>query len=86
MLQRGWVGNVATYRMRIWVGPVDVVDWGRKLRRAGLRVSNTGTEHVTVDVKASDCTDATIKMQDTLRRKYKKDFGLKPASCRRRSR
>jgi len=77
---------MATYRLRVWVGPVGVVEWGRKLRRAGLRVPTTGTEHLTVDVKATDCTDATIKMSDALRRKYKKDFGLRPASCTLRKR
>ena len=75
---------MATYRLRVWVGPVAVVEMGRKLRRAGLRVPTTGTEHLTVDVSARDCTDATIKMSDALRRKYKKDFGLRPASCKRR--
>jgi len=70
-----------TYRLRYWTGPVDVVAFGRKLRRAGLRVPNTGTEHLTVEVKATDCTDATIKVSDTLKRKYKKDWGLRPASC-----
>lgn len=75
---------MSTYRLRVWVGPVDVVEWGRKLKRAGLRVASTGTEHLTVDVKATDCTDATIKMSDALRRKYKRDFGLRPATCRRR--
>jgi hypothetical protein len=77
---------MATYRLRVWVGPVSVVEMGRKLRRAGLRVPSTGTEHLTIDVKATDCTDATIKMRDALHRKYKKDFGLRPASCSRRPR
>jgi len=77
---------MATFRLKVWTGPVAAFEMGRKLRRAGLRVPTTGTEHFYVDVKANDCTDARIKLSDTLRRKYKKDFGLRAATCQVRRR
>jgi hypothetical protein len=78
---------MATYRLRVYTGPGRAaIDLGRKVRRAGLRVPTTGTEHIYVDIAAADCIDAQIKMQDALRHKYKKDFGLRPSSCTRRKR
>jgi hypothetical protein len=79
---------MATYRLKVWTGPVGVVEWGRKLRRAGLRVPTTGTEHVYVDVEASKqhgCAGATHNMRAALMRKYKKDWGFKPESCQLRA-
>lgn len=73
------------YRLKVWTGPVDVVQWGRKFRRAGLKVPIVGTEHLYVDVKeASSCAAAQHNMRAMLRRKYKKDWGFKYTTCKRR--
>ena len=80
---------MATYRLKVWTGPVSAVELGRKLRRAGLRVPTTGTEHLYVDVKADKqhgCAGAEHNMRAMLVRKYKKDFGLKASSCHLRKR
>lgn len=69
-----------TFRMKVHTGPVNVSEYGQKLKRAGLKVVTVGTENVYVDVVAADCTDARIKMEDKLRRKYKRDFGLPRSS------
>lgn len=66
------------FRLKVHTGPVSVVEMGRKIRRAGLKVKTVGTEHVYVDVAATDCTDARIKMEDKLRQKYRSTFGLRP--------
>ena len=72
------------YRLKVWTGPSAVVEMGRKLRRAGLRVPSTGTEHLLVDVSAgaqNGCAGAEHNMRAALMRKYKKDFGLRATSC-----
>jgi hypothetical protein len=79
---------MATYRLKVWVGPVNVVEWGRKLRRAGLRVPTTGTEHLYVDVNAEKqhgCAGAEHNMRAALMRKYKKDWRLRASSCQLRA-
>lgn len=77
---------MATYRLKIWTGPTLAVELGRRLRRAGLKVPVTGTEHVYVDVKGVDCAGAQYNMRAALQRKYKKDWGLRAQSCARRPR
>ena len=73
-----------TYRLKVWTGPTLAVELGRRARRAGLKVAVTGTEHIYVDVKGSDCYAAEHNMRAQLYRKYRKDWGLRAQSCTRR--
>lgn len=72
---------MATYRLKVWTGPALAVALGRRLRRAGLQVPSTGTEHLYVDVKAQDCAGAVHNLRAQLRRKYQNDFGLRAETC-----
>lgn len=74
---------MATYRLKVWTGPVAAVAIGRKLRRAKLRTI-TGTEHVYVTLRADSCAAATLAMRARLRSRYGKDFGLRAAECGRK--
>lgn len=85
-MQDGTVNQMPTYRLKVWTGPLDVVSWGRKFRRAGLKVPTTGTEHLYVDVKSTEgCAGALHNMRASLMRKYKRDWGFRAASCSRRT-
>jgi len=72
---------MATYRLKVWTGPVGVVEIGRRVRGAGLKSYTTGTEHIYVDVKGQSCDGAAWNMRAQLFRKYRKDFGLRAVSC-----
>ena len=72
-----------TYRLKVWTGPTLAVELGRRVRRAGMKVI-TGTEHILVDVKGTDCAAAEHNMRAALFSKYRKDWGLKSRECRRR--
>lgn len=71
------------HRLKVWTGPTLVVELGRRLRRAGLKVPVTGTEHLYVVVEGSDCSAAQHNMRAALYRKYRKDWGLRATECRR---
>jgi hypothetical protein len=73
------------YRCSAWTGPTGVVRLGRLIRRAGLRTPIIGTERVYIDVKALSADGARWNILATLRRKYGRDFGLRPACTQRRS-
>jgi len=74
---------VRTYRLKVWTGPTLAVEMGRRLRRAGLKVPITGTEHVIVHVAGTDCAGAIHNMRAALYRRYKKDWSLGyGATCR----
>lgn len=75
---------MTTYRLKVWTGPTLATQLGRRMRRAGLRVI-VGTEHVYVDVKGTGCKAAEHNMRATLHRKYKKDYGVRATSCKRRA-
>ncbi len=69
------------YRLRIWTGPLYPVQIGRRFRHIGLKTSSVGTEHVTVDVKATDCDDAKYFLHTTLKHRWKTMAGLRAESC-----
>jgi len=75
---------MALYRLKVWTGPVSVVEIGRRVRRAGFKSYTTGTEHIYVDVKGQTCGGAEHNMRAQLFRKYGKDWGLRAASCQMR--
>lgn len=55
------------YRMKLWTGPVDIKTTAKRIRRAGIKVSAVGTEHVYVEAKAQTCAAALDKVNDKLR-------------------
>lgn len=76
------------YRLRIHTGPLKDARRGmaRALKRAKVQVINTGTEHVTVDVRANDCTDAQMRVAKALQAKGLRRLSthIWGASCKRR--
>lgn len=74
------------YRLKVWTGPSYAVETGRWVRRAGLKVPVTGTEHICVDVEGTSCAAANHNMRAMLYRKYRTDRGLRASSCTRRPR
>lgn len=79
-----------TYRLRIHTGPVKEARRGmaRALKRSKIKVVDTGTEHVTVDVKANDCSDAQYRVAKALQKKglRRMSMNMWSASCQRRGR
>lgn len=77
-----------TYRLRIHTGPVKEARRGfsRALKRAKVKVVDTGTEHVTVDVKANSCDDAQYRVAKALQTKGLRRMSTMAwsASCQRR--
>ncbi len=78
------------YRLRIHTGPVKEARRGmaRALKRAKVKVIDTGTEHVTVDVKANSCEDAQLRVAKALQKKglRRASTSIWGASCQRRKR
>jgi len=78
------------YRLRIHTGPVQDARRGfaRALKRAKLKVIDTGTEHVTVDIKANSCEDAQMRIAKALQKKGLRRMSTMVwgASCQRRKR
>nr|PZN18207.1 MAG: hypothetical protein DIU80_23240 [Chloroflexota bacterium] len=76
--------------MRLHTGPLKAEQRSvtRQLKRAKLRVVTSGTEHVYVDVKANDCSDAQVRVVKALQRKGLKRLATRvwAASCQRRPR
>lgn len=70
-----------TYRLQLHTGPTQVKHFSRIVKRAGLKVASTGTEHLYVDVRGISCNDAERKMQTSLVKKHKKGFGLRVRQC-----
>lgn len=79
-----------TYRMRIHTGPLKETRRGfaRALKRAKVKVIDTGTEHVTVDVKANSCEDAQLRVAKALQTKGLRRLStfVWGSSCQRRPR
>lgn len=73
-----------TYRCVVWTGPTLVKPFARVLKRAKIRVAQTGTEKLLVDVKGSDAYAASHNMRAALMRKYKRDWGLQATGCTKR--
>ena len=58
------------YRLSIHTGPTkDRQVFARALKRAKVKVVDTGTAHVTVDVKANSCEDAQMRVAKALQQK-----------------
>jgi hypothetical protein len=60
-----------TFRLRLHTGPVKEArrSVARQLKRAKVRVVTGGTEHVYVDVKATSCEDAQMRLAKALQKK-----------------
>jgi hypothetical protein len=71
-----------TYQLKVWTGPTLAVELGRRVRRAGLKVPITGTEHIYVNVKGTSCAAANHNMRAALYSKYRMDWGLSSRECR----
>lgn len=68
-----------TYRLRVWTGPTLVRDVSRRMKLAKLKVRVTGTEHVTVDVRATHqngCGGAWHNLSAALYQKFGTDYGI----------
>lgn len=81
---------MSTYRLSLHTGPLKAERKGvaRMLKRARLKVITTGTERVYVDVKASDCEDAKLRVEQALQAKGLRRLSLRASSmtCQRRAR
>lgn len=80
-----------TFRLRLHTGPLKDArrSIARQLKRAKAgRVVTTGTEHVYIDVKANDCTDAQMRIAKALQKKGLRRLSTQmwSASCQRRKR
>lgn len=61
-----------TYRLRLHTGPVKAAQRSvtRQLKRAKAgKVVTTGPEHVYIDIKANDCSDAQMRVAKALQKK-----------------
>ena len=79
-----------TYRLRIHSGPLKEARRGlaRALKRSKIKVVDTGTSHVTVDIKANDCSDAQMRVAKALQQKGLRRYAtaIWGSSCHRRPR
>lgn len=79
-----------TYRMRIHSGPLKEARRGfaRALKRAKVKVVDTGTSYITVDVKANSCEDAQLRIAKALQAKglRRHAMAIWGSSCQRRTR
>jgi len=67
------------YRIRFRVGPAWVTELGRKVQETGLCV-NVGTEHLWIDATGTDLTDATLRVQGTVKAIHGTDLGICPST------
>lgn len=70
-----------TYRIKVWTGPTLALQIGRMMKRAHIKVSAIGTEHVYVDMKGTSCAAAGWNMLVMMQRKFRTNFGLRPGTC-----
>lgn len=77
-----------TYRLRIHTGPAKEARRGfaRAAKRSKLKVIDTGTQHVTVDIKANSCEDAQMRVAKAMQKKGLRRLSTYAfgASCQRR--
>jgi hypothetical protein len=77
-----------TFRLRLHTGPVKEARRGfaRALKRSKVKVVDTGTEHVTVDIKANSCEDAQMRLAKALQKKGLRRMSTQAwgSSCQRR--
>lgn len=64
-------------RMRCWTGPVDVKHDAEMLRTAGVNVVCEGTEHVYMDVEASNSDEANAKLIQAMLAKHGSVKGIR---------
>lgn len=79
-----------TYRLRIHSGPLKEARRGfaRALKRAKVKVIDTGTSYITVDVKANSCEDAQMRVAAALQKKglRRHAMAIWGSGCQRRPR
>lgn len=65
-----------SYRMRFWIGPVQIEEIGAKAREAGLTVL-VGTEHLVIDAQGADGLDARLRVEGAMKEAHGTDFGMR---------
>jgi hypothetical protein len=59
-----------TFKARVWTGPTSVAQVAAKMRAAGVWVMVEGTEHVTVEVEATEAGAVGHNLAATMEAEY----------------